>query len=178
MADIKLYTGANPVVELTGVSALGTEEIKSAKVKTGQTLQNGMFVKYDVVKEEACLPTVTDEVWLHASVEKLYSSTETRADFKVESGKGFLARVYRLRKGMEFETNAVIYDNAKFATVDAIKTEIATGVYVVPNADGLLRLTKLADLGALNTVNHGQVKEVVTLPNGEVGVAIEIVKAV
>ena len=179
MADIKLYTGANPVIELTGVKALGTENIKSANVATGKTLQNGMLVGYTTLTETADLPSgATAEVWLHASVEKLYGVQETRADFKVEAGKGFLARLYRLRKGMEFETNAIIYDNAKFADVAAIKAAIATGVYVIPDATGLGRLTKQADLAATSAVNYGQVKEVVTLPNGEVGIAYEIVKVV
>lgn len=176
MADVKLYTLANPVVTLTGVTALGTEEIRSASVATGKVLQNGMFVKFDPIKGEATLPAKTDEVWLHASVEKTYGVHETMADFKVEAGKGFMARVYRLRKGMEFETNAVIYDTAVLADVTAIKNELKTGaVYAIPDTTGLLRLVKAIPT-ADAPVAYAQVKEVIALPNGEIGVAVEVVK--
>ena len=123
MAIVKLYTGTYPVVELTGVNNLGTEDIKSVKKASGvAVLVNGGCVLVNEVKEEASLPTaVTEKVWLHASVEKLYNG-EGRNEFAVkDTTKGFLARVYRIRNGQTIETNAVEYDNTALANITAIK---------------------------------------------------------
>lgn len=171
----KLYTKANPVVELTGTKGLGVEEINGyCKLATGVAqIQQGMLVVVDEVKEEISLPADANaEVWLHASVEKLYNG-EARCEFKVENGKGFQPRVYRLRKGMQFETNACE------STLDwaGIKTALETGkVYGIPATTGLITLTTTAP--ADTVVNYLEVKKVVTLPNGETGAELIVVKTV
>lgn len=168
MAIAKLYTGTYPVVELTGINNLGTEDIKSVTKASGVTaLMQGMCVLVDEVKEEASLPTaVTDKVWLHASVEKLYNG-EGRSEFAVkDTTKGFLARVYRIRDGQTIETNAVQYDDTALANITAIKSAVATGLYLIPSTTGLWTLT--ATLGTATT--YGTVKSVVILPNGETGI--------
>lgn len=178
MADKKLYTKANPVIELTGVSGLGVEEINGyCKMVDGvNELQQGMLVVVDEVKGEISLPADANaEVWLHASVEKLYNN-EPRCEFKVTKD-GFLPRVYRLRKGMNFETNACIVDEAVLADWTAVANALKVGkVYGVADATGLIRLVKTAP--AETVVNHLEVKKVVLLPNGETGVEVVVVKAV
>ena len=54
MANVNMYTaGKKPVVELTGINNLGTEDIKSVKFATGVTeLMNGMGVVVNEVTEE------------------------------------------------------------------------------------------------------------------------------
>ena len=104
MADVKLYTGKYPVVELTGINNLGVNEIKSCTKSFAGALMNGMAVVVDEVKDEVSLPAdASKSVWLHASVEKLYSSNETRSDFAILNNDGFLARNYRLKLGQKFE---------------------------------------------------------------------------
>jgi hypothetical protein len=170
MAIVKLYTGDYPVVELTGVDNLGTEDIKSVKKASGvSVLVQGGCVLVDEVKEEASLPTaVTDKVWLHASVEKLYNG-EGRNKFAVlDTTKGFLARVFRIRDGQTIETNAVEYDDTALADLTAIKSAVATGLFLIPSTTGLWTLT--ATLGTATT--YGKVKSVVILPNGETGLEL------
>lgn len=179
MADVKLYTGKYPVVELTGINNLGVNEIKSCTKATAFTgaLMNGMAVVVDEAKDEASLPAdCSKTVWLHASVEKLYASNEVRSDFAVLNNDGFLARHYRFKLGQKFETNAVVYDSAVFADYSAIKTYIASNkVYAIPDASGLWRLVKTIPASAPIPVTYGEVK-LVTLPNGENGVQIVMTK--
>lgn len=179
MADKKLYTKANPVVELTGVKGLGVEEINGyCKLEASVVeVQQGMLVAVDEVKEEITLPADANaEVWLHASVEKLYNG-EARCEFKVVNGNGFQPRVYRLRKGMQFETNACVVDDAVFADWSAVSTTLKTAkVYGVPDKTGLIRLTKTAPAGTVK--NYLEAKKVITLPNGEHGIEFIVVKAV
>ena len=174
MANVNMYTtGKKPVVELTGINNLGTENIKSVKMATGVTelLQGGAYV-VDEVKEEASLATGTaDYVWLHASVEKLYNG-EGRNEFSItDTTKGFLARVYRLRKGQTFETNAVVWDGTTYANLTAVKTALASAsLYLIPSTGGLWTLTATLPVSPDVPTVYCTVKNIVTLPNGEAGV--------
>lgn len=173
MANKNLYTGKYPVVSLTGVNNLGTNDIKSVKLASGVTaLMNGMGVVVDELKEEASLPSaITDTVWLHASVEKQYNNEPT-SDFAIVNNKGFLARVYRLKEGQTFETNAIVYDDATYATVGAIATALASApLYVIPSTAGTWTLTATAPT---TVPKYGKVKSVVTLPNSEIGLEIVV----
>lgn len=177
MANKNLYTGKYPVVELTGINNLGTEDIKGVTKASGVTvLMNGMGVVVDEVKGEASLPaTIKDYVWLHASVEKLYNN-EGRNEFAItDTTKGFLARVYRFRKGQTFETNAVVYDDVTYATISAISEAVATGLYLIPSTDGLWTLTATIPSADPIPVVYAKVKGVVVLPNGETGLEAVVV---
>lgn len=173
MANKNLYTGTYPVVSLTGINNLGTNDIKSVRLATGVTaLMNGMGVVVDELAEEASLPTaITDTVWLHASVEKLYNG-EATTEFAIKNNNGFLARVYRLKEGQTFETNAIVYDDATYATVGAIATALASApLYVIPSTAGTWTLTAVAPT---TVPKYGKVKSVVTLPNLETGLEIVV----
>lgn len=171
MANVNMYTaGKKPVVELTGINNLGTEDIKSVALATGVTeLMNGMNVVVDEVKEEASLATGTaDYVWLHASVEKLYNG-EGRNEFSVtDTTNGFLARVYRLRKGQTFETNACTWEGTTYANLAAVKTAMDSAtLYAIPSTTGLWTITATLPSAPDAPVVYCTVKAIVTAPNGE-----------
>ena len=175
MANVNMYTaGKKPVVELTGINNLGTEDIKSVKMATGVTeLMNGMGVVVNEVTEEASLPIDTGaKVWLHASVEKLYNG-EGRNEFSItDTTKGFLARVYRLRDGQTFETNACFWDGTTYANLTAVKTAMASAtLYAIPSTSGLWEITATLPTTVEGTsvapTIYCTVKAIVTAPNNE-----------
>lgn len=177
----------HPVVELTRIQAVKDgHHFTQYKMATGVTeLENGMLVVADhVAGTVGKASAITEEVYLHASVEKLYNG-EGRDQFVAKAGE-FLPRIYEMQIGDTFETNAVVFDNtavtgyAPAKTIanifDAVTTNLATvpvyaTVCVDTGFEGYAEL--LADKPTAGLIM--QVVKVVTLPNGKKGFKMVVI---
>jgi len=176
MADQKLRS-VYGVVELNNIAGVRTGELVSQydMANDVEQLENGMLVAVDHFKGEVKLPKAkTDVVYLHASVEKLYNG-EGRKHFVAKKGS-FLPRCYKLKVGDTFETNAVIYDDSKYANLEAIKTGITDAKgYGIPDKTGFIRLVETKD------DTEGVILKavaLVSLPNGEMGIKFRVIKGI
>jgi hypothetical protein len=173
---IKKLASQFGVVELNKVAAVRTGEIEVQYELDAAVTQaeNGMLLVADHVGKKVKKPAgATDAVYLHASVEKDYEG-KGRKHFVVKQGE-FLPRLLKLNVGDRFETNAVEYDDAVYATPAALVAAInATTVYGVPNASGYIRIAATA-AGTEKVVLKAV--EGVTLPNGEQGLKFVVEKA-
>jgi hypothetical protein len=173
---IKKLASQFGVVELNKVAAVRTGEIEVQYELDAAVTQaeNGMLLVADHVAKKVKKATgATDAVYLHASVEKDYEG-KGRKHFVVKQGE-FLPRLLKLNVGDRFETNAVEYDDAVYATYAALVAAVnATTVYGVPNASGYIRIVATP---AGTEVVQLKVVEGVTLPNGEQGLKFQVVKA-
>lgn len=168
------------VVELNKVAAVKTGEVYAqyaldATQFATKVAENGMLLVVDHVGKKVKLPAgATDLVALVTSPEKDYEG-KGRKHFATKVGE-FLPRLHKLSVGDVFETNAVEYDDAVYATYAAMKTAIsATAVYGVPNASGYIRVQASAPVGSEKVVLKAV--EGVTLPNGENGIKWVVEKA-
>lgn len=172
---IKKLASKYAVVELNNIAGVRTGEIVSQYELDAPQIENGMLVVANHVKEKVELPKAeTDLVHLHASVEKLYNG-EGRNEFVVKKGS-FLPRCYKLVHGDTFETNAVIYDDATYANMEAIIAGITeTTGFGVPDATGYIKLVQDNPVGAKLAI---KAVKVVTLPNGETGIKFRVINGV
>lgn len=179
----------HPVVELTRIQAVKDgHHFTQYKMATGVTeLENGMLVVADhVAGTVGKASAITEEVYLHASVEKLYNG-EGRDQFVLKAGE-FLPRIYELQVGDKFETNAIVFDDttstgyAPGKTLANIYTTVATTL-AVPTA---VYATVCAETGSegyiellANKPTAGvilQAEKVVTLPNGKKGLKFVVIE--
>lgn len=178
MAIVKGFPkGKRPVVELTRVQAVvdGHHYIQYPMVEGTGELENGMLVAVDHVKGEVGkAKAITEEVYLHASVEHMYDEFAGRDEFVVKETDDFLPRAYKLLTGDAYETNAVVWDTAEFKDgyIDIRDTARDADVYAyVDVATGYAKLTKQADEGVKTDI---RVANVISLPNGERGVKLVV----
>jgi hypothetical protein len=151
------------VVETNHVSAVRTGNIK-AQHKAHTDLENGMAVTVDdidkVVKKAGSTVEVGD-LYLHVSEEQLYESHLGRNAFYIKAGQ--YPRCLKLTEGDIFETNA-----------------LATGEDVVYAVED--KLTVIGGLWTKSTLGSeakvAEIVELVTLPNGEPGAKIKIIKTI
>ncbi|HHX61565.1 MAG TPA: hypothetical protein GX707_12775 [Epulopiscium sp.] len=166
--------GKRPVVELTRVQAVkdGHHFTQYGMATGTEELENGMLVAVDHIKGEVGkVKAITEKVYLHASVEHMYKETAGRDEFVVKETDDFLPRVYDLRTGDTFETNALIWSDTDFADYAAIKAAVAAGVFAYADTSGYIKLAKTAGTGVVTDL---RVKAVVTLPNGQTGVKLVV----
>jgi len=191
MAKNMVKTFVNhPVVELTRVQAVKDgHHFTQYPITTGVgTLENGMLVAANHVTGKVLKASaITEEVYLHASVEHLYNG-EGRDQFVVNETNDFLPRIYEMQVGDTFETNAVVFDNtattgyAIAGTIATIFTTVAatlavpTAVYATVCVEtGFTGYTEL--LAASPTAGIIlQVTKVITLPNGKKGFEFIVTK--
>lgn len=133
--------------------------------------ENGMALT--IVNGKVKLPTnIKDHVVVMATECEIYEEGKGRNSFCIKRGKGSQPRLIELVHGDIISTNAASYDSSEFATLENLKNDIKAGtVKAVPNVDksGMWDITKTTT-GA--TV-IGDVLDVVTLSNGEIGVRIK-----
>ena len=168
--------GTRPVVELTRVQAVkdGHHFSQYPMVKGTGELENGMLVAVDHVKGEVGKASaITEKVYLHASVEHMYDSLAGRNEFVVREEEDFLPRVYDLRTGDRYETNAVVWDSTDFADGYAdIKDLVVAKTPVYGYVDVATGYVKLAKVAGVDVATDLRVVSVIRLPNGETGVKL------
>jgi hypothetical protein len=170
---IKNLQSVYAVAESNHLAAVKTGEIfaqyqLNASNFTGtKYAENGMLLVVDHVAKDVKLPAgiTATGIHLHLSVEKDYEN-KGRKYFAVKPGE-YLPRLYKLKVGDIFETNAVVYDDTVYANYAAMTAAInATTVYGIPDTSGNIKIVA-APGGTEATVL--KVVEGVTLPNGESG---------
>lgn len=167
--------GTRPVVELTRVQAVkdGHHFSQYPMAKGTKELENGMLVAVDHVKGEVAKPkAITEKVYLHASVEHMYDANAGRDEFVVKETEDFLPRVYDLRIGDVFETNAVVFDSGDFEDYAAIKAAITAKTATYAYTDFATGYIKIAKVAGIDVATDLRVKAVITLPNGTTGVKL------
>lgn len=165
--------GERPVVETTRIQAVfdGHHFSQYPMAEGTGVLENGMLVTVDHIEEVVAKPkAASDKVYLHASVEKLYNGEGRNAFFLRE---GAIPRVYDLREGDKFETNAIIWDDADFADFSAIREALKESKLVAqPDTSGYIKISK--GTGDAETDQKLVVTKAIRLPNGQPGVEISL----
>lgn len=145
------------VVETNHVSAVRTGNIK-AQYPTAVAMENGMAIVADDAAKAMRLAGAGDEViYLHASEEKLYEDHLGRNAFFVPAGA--YPKALKLEVGDIFETNALAVGEMDYAA----------GNKLVP-VDGFWTIATTGQIAKAVIV------EMVTLPNGEAGAKLAIIK--
>ena len=168
-------TGTRPVVELTRVQAVKDgHHFSQYPMATGTNeLENGMLVAVDHVKGEVKkTAAITEKVFLHASVEHMYDTNAGRDEFVVKETEDFLPRVYDLRAGDRYETNAIVWDSGDYADYAAIKAAVVAKTPVYAYTDITTGYTKIAKAAGVGVVTDLRVIAVIALPNGTTGVKL------
>ena len=187
MALVKTFIN-HPVVELTRVQAVKDgHHFTQYKMADGVTeLENGMLVNADHVKGTVGKAVaITEKVYLHASVEHVYNG-EGRDQFVLKATDDFLPRIYELKTGDKFETNAVVFTDtastgfAPAGTIATIFGTVATmlesgKVYatVCVTAGGEAYIELLSTKPTADVVL--EVEKVVTLPNNSKGFKFTVI---
>ena len=158
----------NIEADFTGQGVMQDDSVLDANIKE---LENGMAVS--VKGKKIILPAAKgDEVLLHATPCEIYENEKGRNSFRVVNGKGSQPRFFALNKYDVFSTNAATYEETDFADVAAIKAAInGAGAFVVADTDGYWSIVKTVPAAAKL---HGEVLDVVELPNETVGIRIRI----
>lgn len=131
-------------------------------------IENGMLLAIDPVARTVGMPTANDGlIALHYSTEHMYDErANALKDWKLEKNS-FLPRLGYLATGDKFTTNCIAYDDAEYASEDALKEALKTGVvYGQPCALGAIQLTAKKPTG----VACLQVVKPTTMPDGSFGV--------
>jgi hypothetical protein len=175
MGQVKLTpAGEYSVVEVNRLAASRTGNLVTQYPLDGTDFatipaENGMLLRVDHVGKKVLLPdAVTDKVFLHYSVEKLYDG-EGRNKFAVKTGT-FLPRLGALDANDIIETNAIVWDDVTYADFAAVKAAIdATTVFAIPSTSGYIELKAATTATA---VVEFKVVEAVKLPNGRDGLKL------
>lgn len=168
----KLITKANEYgqLELNQVAFRRTGRIiaQYALAEGIPYVENGMLLAIDHVNKTVKMPTAKQktELALNYTTEHMYDERLAHGlkHFKLDAGT-FLPRLGILSAGDRFTTNAVTYDTAVFADLDAVKTAIEGGLaYGAANTDGYIALTKTAGDAVLKAIAY------TTMPDGSVAI--------
>lgn len=160
------------------------DPVKLSAEYTGQILSQELEMDMDVLENGQCVSVkhnliqapanATAKVYLNVTACEIYDNVSGRKSFAVKKGKGSDARLFALNQTDEFQTNAVFYDDAEFATLADLKTAIKNGTVVaVPDASKNWKVTSEGNLAGTEKV-YGEVLAFVTLSNDEDGVLIRI----
>ncbi|MCK9482522.1 MAG: hypothetical protein M0R38_12340 [Bacteroidia bacterium] len=153
--------------------------------------ENGMILAIDYAVGEVVRPTNAAEtrvLGLHFSPEKEYDpnlsglnqfklTAESTNDYQLRA-QGFYPRLGLLSVGEKFTTNCLSYNTAAFANdaevLAALDNCATTPVYGVPSSTGAIEL--VASLVGNEAVALQAIKNT-TVPNGDVGVKLVVIKA-
>lgn len=140
--------------------------------------ENGMILSVDKANGLVKLPVAGDELpkALHYSTEHMYDERALGLkNFKLSPADGFYPRMGYLSYGDLFTTNCLCYDDAAFASADALKAALdacaTTAVYGGVDASGRICLAKTAP-------TEGPVLKVVkhyTMPDGQAAVKLQVI---
>ena len=160
------------------------DPVKLSAEYTSQLADQDLVMEMDVLENGQCVIVEWDDVkapvdanskvFLNVTPCEIYDNVAGRNTFAVKKGKGSLPRLFALNQTDEFQTNAVFYDDAEFATLADLKTAIKNKeVVALADASMNWKLTNKANLTGNEKV-YGMVKKFVALSNEEDGVLIEI----
>lgn len=154
--------------------------------------ENGMILAVDYAKGEVRKPVTSSDAAavfyaLHASTEKEYDpnrgglkgfSLAASITSKYQHNKqGFYPRLGVLEVGDRFTTNCLVYESSTIDNDAALKVLIdgadTTPLYGIPSNTGAIQLTATAGTGPLIL----RVIGATTMPNGDYGVKLVVVKA-
>ena len=160
------------------------DPVKLSAEYTSQLADQDLVMEMDVLENGQCVIVEWDDVkapvdanskvFLNVTPCEIYDNVAGRNTFAVKKGKGSLPRLFALNQTDEFQTNAVFYDDAEFATLADLKTAIKDQtVIAVPDASMNWKLTKEDNLAGTEKT-YGEVLAFVALSNEEDGVLIRI----
>lgn len=138
--------------------------------------ENGMWLVYDELKKEVRKPTaVTENMAIVYSSEKDYGMIGQRGLGYFCQVEGDYPRMGRPSVGDKYTTNTI--DLGSYANAAAVATAVNAGtvVYVIP--DITTGVPKLSSSDSATATLAGKVVKVYTVPNGDVGFKIEIIRA-
>lgn len=137
--------------------------------------ENGMWLVYDELAKEVRKPTaVTENMAIVYSSEKDYGMIGQRGLGYFCQVEGDYPRMGRPSVGDKYTTNTI--ELGDYQDADAVATAVngGTTVYVIPDTTGV---PKLSSSDSANATLAGKVIKVYTVPNGDVGFKIEIIRA-
>jgi len=137
--------------------------------------ENGMWLVYDELAKEVRKPTaVTENMAIVYSSEKDYGMIGQRGLGYFSQVEGDYPRMGRPSVGDKYTTNTI--DLGNYQDVAAVATAVngGTTVYVIPDTTGV---PKLSSSDSATATLAGKVIKVYTVPNGDVGFKIEIIRA-
>jgi hypothetical protein len=143
-----------------------------AKIAEGiDYVENGMLLAIDPVKRTVGYPTANEGlIALNYTTEHMYDERQRGLKFFKLDKDSVLPRLGYLAQGDKYTTNCIAYDDAEFASEDAVKAAVAackeTAVYGQPCENGATQITATKPEGAVAL----QVVEGTTMPNGTYGI--------
>lgn len=194
MAIVKLTKEGYGQIELNQVAwrrdgrieaqcRLDAEQFPANGSAIGEVAENGMLFAIDNVtrtlKKATLALAETETIGINYSAEHMYDERKQGLkDFHLAGGENHLPRLGYMAAGDKFILNAVCYDNAVFADLDAIKAALAAGTPVfagiASDGSGYWELSTTAP--AAGPV--ARLREVTTMPDcHNVGMALIVVKA-
>lgn len=144
--------------------------------------ENGMLFSIDNVtrtlKKATSALAATTVIGINYSTEHMYDERKNSLkDFYLTGGENFLPRIGILDSGDKFTTNTICYDSDTYADLEAVqgKLEGSTPVYagIASDGSGYWQLFEAAPTAG----PVGRVVEVGTMPDGQPGLKIQIIKA-
>ena len=143
--------------------------------------ENGMLFSIDRVtrtlKKATTTLAQTQIIGLNYSAEHLYDERHQGLKNFYLTSTDFLPRLGYLAVGDKFTTNTICYDSSTYADVDAMQTllDAGTKIYagIASDGSGYWQLTAAA-------ASYGPVAQLVeihTMPDGQVGMMLEVIKA-
>lgn len=137
--------------------------------------ENGMWLVYDELAKEVRKPTaVTENMAIVYSSEKDYGMIGQRGLGYFYQVEGDYPRMGRPSVGDKYTTNTIELGDYQDAAAVATAVNAGTTVYVIPDTTGV---PKLSSSDSATATLAGKVVKVYTVPNGDVGFKIEIIRA-
>lgn len=177
MATQKLIASGYGQVELNQVAFRRDGRIEAqCAPATGVTLENGMLVRVDNVARQIKLTGADLPLAIVYTAELNFD--ERKQGLKHYrpglTGDERLPRLGYLATGDKFTTNAVQYDDSTFATLAAIKTALASGLYGKPTSAGYIELVASKPSGLKNTGEVLLATAVTTMPDGQPAIKFQV----
>lgn len=189
MAIVKLAKDGFGMLELNHVAFRRDGRIEAqCKLNTTEfpangsaVAENGMLFAIDYVKRELKKATAalaaTQVIGMNYSAEHMYDERHLGLKNFYLTSNDFLPRLGLLAVGDKFTTNTICYDSTTYADMDAVQTLLTAGtkVYAGIATDGSGYWQLVASAPAAGPV--AQVVEVTDMPDGQVGLKLQVIKA-
>lgn len=189
MAIVKLAKDGYGQIELNQVAFRRDGRIEAqCKLDTTQfpadgtvVAENGMLFAIDRVtrtlKKATAALAATQVIGINYSAEHMYDERYLGLKNFALTSNDFLPRLGYLAVGDKFTTNTICYDEGTYADMDAVQTALEGGtiVYAGIATDGSGYWQLVSSAPSAGPV--AQVVEVHTMPDGQVGLMLHVIKA-